>query len=181
MTRLASQQASSFYFGGGGGPIDEYSGSTMVFIQSTAPTGWTKITDYDDYALRVVSGAAGSGGSRSFSSTFTSYTYPGNSTAFPVSISFSPATISTSQMYPHTHPVSMYPANTTSTTSTATPAGPSKILMISTGLTGLESGGTGGSHTHTGMVGSVVTINGATQPAININVKYVDAILATRD
>lgn len=46
------------------------SGTLMLFQQSAAPSGWTKQTTHDDKALRVVSGAAGAGGSNSFSSTF---------------------------------------------------------------------------------------------------------------
>ena len=43
----------------------------MLFQQTTAPTGWVKDTiSTNDRALRIVSGAVGSGGSRSFSSTF---------------------------------------------------------------------------------------------------------------
>tara|TARA_X000000368_G_scaffold401213_1_gene373878 strand:+ start:17260 stop:21954 length:4695 start_codon:yes stop_codon:yes gene_type:complete len=46
-------------------------GSRVVFYQSNAPTGWTKITNHNNKALRVVSGSGGgSGGSHSFTSTF---------------------------------------------------------------------------------------------------------------
>jgi hypothetical protein len=33
----------------------------MLFRQTAAPTGWTKVTTYNDYALRIVSGAASTG------------------------------------------------------------------------------------------------------------------------
>lgn len=49
-------------------------GTLMLFQQSSAPPGWVKQTTHNDKALRVVSGAAGSGGTNSFSSTFTSRT-----------------------------------------------------------------------------------------------------------
>lgn len=45
-------------------------GTTMLFVQSTAPVGWTKSTTHNDKALRVVSGAVGSGGSVAFSTVF---------------------------------------------------------------------------------------------------------------
>ena len=49
------------------------SGTTMLFAQSSAPTGWTKSTSHNNKALRVVSGSGGgSGGSNSFTSTFAS-------------------------------------------------------------------------------------------------------------
>jgi hypothetical protein len=50
------------------------SGTLMLFQQSTAPPGWTKQTTHNDKALRVVSGAASSGGTNSFSSMFASRT-----------------------------------------------------------------------------------------------------------
>ena len=42
----------------------------MLFKQSTAPTGWTKETTDDNSALRVVSGAVGTGGTVNFSTAF---------------------------------------------------------------------------------------------------------------
>lgn len=45
-------------------------GTRMLFQQSSAPTGWTKDTSHNDKALRVVSGAVGSGGSKGFAATF---------------------------------------------------------------------------------------------------------------
>ena len=49
------------------------SGTKMLFQQTSAPTGWTKVTSgVDNKALRVVSGSVGSGGSNAFSNTFAS-------------------------------------------------------------------------------------------------------------
>lgn len=48
------------------------SGTSMLFAQTAAPTGWVKVTTYNDATLRVVSGAAGSGGSVAFSTVFSS-------------------------------------------------------------------------------------------------------------
>lgn len=50
--------------------IDIPSGSTCVFVQTSAPTGWTKLTTHNDKSLRVVNGTAGSGGTVAFSSVF---------------------------------------------------------------------------------------------------------------
>jgi len=53
------------------------SGTTLLFYQANAPTGWTKVTTQDNKALRVVSGTGGgSGGSSSFTSVFTSRGVP---------------------------------------------------------------------------------------------------------
>lgn len=49
------------------------SGTKMLFQQTSAPTGWTKVTSgVDNKALRVVSGTAGSGGTNAFSNTLAS-------------------------------------------------------------------------------------------------------------
>lgn len=46
------------------------SGTVMLFVQTAAPTGWTKSTAHDNKALRVVSGTAGSGGTVAFTTAF---------------------------------------------------------------------------------------------------------------
>ena len=47
-------------------------GTKMLFQQTSAPTGWTKVTTHNNKALRVVSGTAGSGGSNAFTNTLAS-------------------------------------------------------------------------------------------------------------
>ena len=55
------------------------SGTKMIFQQTSAPTGWTKVTSsVDNKALRVVSGTVGSGGSNAFSNTLASKTITAN-------------------------------------------------------------------------------------------------------
>jgi hypothetical protein len=67
------------------------SGTVMLFVQTAAPTGWTKSTTHDDKALRVVSGAASSGGSVAFTTAFASGLNAGNTT------------LTISQIPSHTH------------------------------------------------------------------------------
>jgi len=56
---------------GGQGPAGVPSGATMLFYQSSAPTGWTQVTSQNNKALRVVSGSGGgTGGSSAFTSAF---------------------------------------------------------------------------------------------------------------
>jgi len=43
------------------------SGTSMLFQQTAAPTGWTKQTTHNDKSLRLVSGSVGTGGSVAFS------------------------------------------------------------------------------------------------------------------
>lgn len=50
------------------------SGTILVAAQTNAPPGFTKLTAHNDKALRVVSGAASSGGSTPFSTIFTGRT-----------------------------------------------------------------------------------------------------------
>jgi hypothetical protein len=56
--------------GGAGGGVP--AGTAMLFIQASAPVGWTKSSAHDNKALRVVSGATGgsSGGTVAFSTAF---------------------------------------------------------------------------------------------------------------
>lgn len=48
-----------------------------IFRQEAAPTGWTKLTDHNDAALRVVSGSVGEGGDLDFTAAFKSYQLQG--------------------------------------------------------------------------------------------------------
>lgn len=50
------------------------SGTKMLFVQTNAPTGWTKDTTHNNKALRIVSGTASSGGSSGFTSVFAART-----------------------------------------------------------------------------------------------------------
>ena len=46
-------------------------GTTMLFVQSAAPTGWTRVTTYDDALLRIVGSATpSSGGTNGFQATY---------------------------------------------------------------------------------------------------------------
>jgi len=75
------------------------SGTAMLFKQTAAPVGWTKVTTTDDAALRVVAGTAGSGGTAAFSTTFASRTPAGtngsttatNQAATATNASYTPA------------------------------------------------------------------------------------------
>jgi hypothetical protein len=55
-------------------PSEFVAGTKMLFEQTAAPTGWTKNTTHNDKALRLVSGAASSGGTTAFTSVFASRT-----------------------------------------------------------------------------------------------------------
>lgn len=68
-------------------------GSIMMFENTTAPTSWTKITTFNDTAVRIVSGSVSNGGSSSFSNIFTSRTVFNPSTTSGISsFSLNPTT-----------------------------------------------------------------------------------------
>lgn len=127
-------------------------GTVMLFVQTSAPTGWTKSTTHDDKALRVVSGAASSGGSVAFTTAFAN----GNAGA---------TTLSTSQIPSHSHNVTYASVNL---------GGAANYLVFNSGLVNtynqtfsnlVAAAGGGGSHTH----------------SLSLAVQYVDVIIATKD
>jgi hypothetical protein len=127
------------------------SGTKQIFVQTAAPTGWTKDTTHNDKAMRVVSGSVSSGGSDAFTTTFGS----GKTTAAH--------TLTTSELPAHTH--------TTGTTILASNYfsgdarfGINVLDTSSSGATG--SAGSGSSHSH--------NLSG-------FDLQYVDVIIATKD
>lgn len=130
-------------------------GTAMLFAQTSAPTGWTKSTTHDNKALRVVSGAASSGGSVAFTTAFASQAVAGT---------VGNTSLTIAQMPAHTHQV-----------------GGSQLASVAAGQYTLanypgannyttSSQGSGDTHTHT-----------FTGTAINLAVSYVDVIIATKD
>jgi hypothetical protein len=77
-------------------------GTSSLFFQSAAPTGWTKSTSHDNKALRVVTGTGGgSGGSQTFTDAFpSSKPVSGN---FPISGTVGNHTLGSNQLPSHTH------------------------------------------------------------------------------
>ena len=186
------------------------SGTRMLFVQSSAPTGWTKVTSSDNAALRVVSGGAGSGGSVDFTSAFsvqgvsgtvgsttvsgtvggTAVTGDIGSTA--TSGTVGDTTLSIDQIPPHDHSVAQWYVD-------AVDDGGSAPYAIRTAFANTVTGSTGGGQAHThSFTGSTHThsftspshSHGFTSPShnhsfsggsINLSVKYVDAIIAQKD
>lgn len=131
------------------------SGTKLLFQQTAAPTGWTKDTTHDNKALRVVNGAASSGGSVAFTSAFTSQSVGGT---------VGSTTLTTTEMPSHTHA-----AGATFSAAAQAKGGTNVRTIANTGNATGAAGG-GGSHNH--------TFSGT---AINLAVQYVDVIIATKN
>lgn len=148
------------------------SGTAMMFVQTSAPTGWTKSTTHDNKALRVVSGTASSGGSVDFTTAFASQTPAGTVSVSGGSVGAT--TLSTSEMPSHAH-------NYRSTANSASNFGFARLSNVNNAYSSvnslIEATGGGGSHSH-GFTTPTATFSGT---AINLAVQYVDVIIATKD
>jgi len=128
-------------------------GTLMLFAQTAAPTGWTKSTTHNNKALRVVSGAAGSGGSVAFTTAFSSKTVSGTVGGTALTVA---------QLPPHTHPINFQSSN----------AGAINASVGAGQSSGTATGSTGDGETHT---------HSFTGTNIDLSVQYVDVIIAAKD
>jgi hypothetical protein len=148
-------------------------GTVMIFGQTNAPTGFTKLTDQDNAALRVVSGSASTGGSQGFTTAFASQTPTGSVAITAVVGTAGATTLTTPQIPSHTHPVA------TVAPDTGNPGTSGFFSESSSGSSATGSTGGGGSHDHPfSFTSGTGTFTGS---AINLAVKYVDVIRATKD
>lgn len=145
-------------------------GTVMLFVQTAAPTGWTKSTSHNDKALRIVSGTASSGGSTAFTTVFASRSVPTTDST----------TLTTSQIPAHQHFLANSDSSGLSDLSASNSLAFQRAAAIDIdyslkgtataatwGLSSSTGGGTG--HTHT------------MSTAMDFAVQYVDVIAATRD
>jgi len=151
-------------------------GTRMLFQQSAAPTGWVKeTTNYNNHALRVVTGNVGSGGDMDFTSAFSSWRTDSWVNDHSHGIYVNNHTLTLDQIPWHTHPLprdrmadgsgdmaSLSYTDNTDETWSNDPA----------------SGGAGGSQGHNHGAGSYGA--GGHSHGMSINVKYVDIIIATK-
>lgn len=122
------------------------SGTRMLFQQSSAPVGWTKDVTHNDKALRLVNGAAGSGGGVDFSAAF-------------INGSVGDTTLTVAQIPSHDHGTPVF-ARDGSSAHVGDGGGAQTYGGVRTGATG-----GGESHSHT----------------LNLAIKYVDIIIATKN
>ena len=144
-------------------------GTVMLFQQTSAPTGWTKLTTHDNKALRVVSGTASTGGSTAFTSVFASRTPGGSVSGNNSGGGVSAHTLTIAQMPSHSH--SYYTSG----------EGISAVQPSNSNASPVESSSTGGGGSHN---------HGFTQPswsgsfsgsAMDFAVAYVDVIFAIKN
>lgn len=157
-------------------PAEIPSGTAMLFAQTAAPTGWTKSTTHNNKALRIVSGAASSGGSVDFTTAFSSQSVTGT---------VGGTVLTTSQIPAHRHYGFLNVGDTTNSTVSGearaivgyTSGNPASGYIIrgndptsEPSVAPSSATGSGTSHDHT-----------FTGTAINLAVAYVDVIIATKD
>lgn len=147
-------------------------GSKSIFKQSTTITGWTKITTYNEYTLRLVNGITSFSTTQNFPTVYGEVSFTG--TVSPSGLVGN--TTLTAQMLYHTH-------DATYTTNASPGASP-----MATGVTlnnnhdinppTSSSGMTGGGLSHNHPLSSSVNFYGS---PLNMSIKYVDVILASKD
>jgi hypothetical protein len=170
----------------------EYKGSRMVFQQAAAPTGWTRNVDSGDCTLRVSNGTSfGLGPGNPFSSS-----YPATNITFSPwtaadTITINPHVTTVSEMQSHTHqlyvtavdyknmnygPASWFALGPTvkSFLVYSNPAAPNTPVTFTVGNVGSPAPA-GHTHTITGNFTQTFPAN------FNFNIKYVMAIVATRN
>jgi len=177
---MAYQRASGAALVAAAGDVP--SGSVALFFQTAAPTGWTKdTTNFNDHAIRIVTGTPSSGGSLNFS-TVMGYTATQSyalATADIPAHTHGPGTLAGTAASSGSHNHSYTDRgdstitvggtgnnaadNTSSSYSTSTDGAHTHTVSIASGLTG--SSGGGGGHTHN----------------MDMRVRYVDAIRATKN
>jgi hypothetical protein len=179
-------------------------GTSMLFQQTSAPTGWTKQTTHNDKAIRLQTGTVGTGGSVAFSTAMATPAVAGGSVsgdpgsnlavaagnlAVSMSGNVSNTTLSTSQIPSHSHQSRMFtPGNQgVMAYNYYFPA----AAFASTQPN--YAAGSGGSHNHghnisgsmTGapsLSGNVTSGNLAVGASTaTINLQYVDFIIANKD
>ena len=129
-------------------------GTVMLFQQTAAPTGWTKLTATDDAGLRVVAGAAGSTAGATFSSVFAQTATGGHQ-------------LTVAEMPSHSHTSTLdgdTPITAKASGAGITAAGVALQANADVAFSIAANGGDG-IHTH----------------PITLNLKYVDVILASKN
>lgn len=159
----------------GGNENPNYSGAVMVFQQTSAPTGWVKLTTDNDAILTTTTSTPTTGGLTAFSTIFGSSVSVSATVDFPT-LTVDPTTLLSTQLPPHTHSYTYRPPSPAGvrTVPTAPPLTLKFQGLIFKG--GTESAGLGDSHSHPAPAGASTSTPFITK---DLRVKYVDVILAS--
>ena len=179
-------------------------GTSMLFQQTSAPTGWTKSTTHNDKALRLTSGTVGTGGSVAFTTAMaTPAVSVGSVTGAPgenlavaagnlaVSMSgnISDTTLSTNQIPAHSHLIRTLDNNGPQVFNFQTNNGANRNRSYYN----TDNAGGGAAHNHghnlSGSMTGAPSISGnvtagnlaVASSTATINVQYVDFIIANKD
>ena len=156
------------------------SGTKMLFQQTSAPIGFTKLTTHNNKALRVVSGTASTGGTNSFTNAFnSSKTVSGTTGTSSVTISGTTAshTLTIDQIPSHTHTINE--GRTQGDGGNLYSSGDDTTSSPFRTQTSSETGGSEG-HTHNISVTSG-SHSHSFSDSFNLDVQYVDLIIAEKD
>ncbi len=148
------------------------SGTVMLFQQTAAPVGWTKLTTHNDKTLRVVSGTVGSGGTNAFSAYMAVTVTGGHSLIQSEHASYNLTTSTLGVSTVLTNGGAILQGGNTGASASA--GGQNNIaqnqsqvtITAASSLTGtLASGGSGTAHTH----------------GLTRDIQYVDLIFASKN
>lgn len=129
-------------------------GTPILFKQPNAPTGWTKQTSDNNKAVRIVSGTPSTGGTVAFDVAFASQAVAGTVGSTALTINQIPA-------HSHTYKI---------------------VSSVGSGLAGgSDNGATSGTLDTSSVGGGQGHTHSFTGTAINLDVQYVDFIVATKD
>jgi hypothetical protein len=150
-------------------------GSRMLFQQTAAPTGWVKQTSSNNVALRVVSGTASTGGTVAFTTAFKSYSVAisGNTGNKAAGGTVANHTLSNARIPSHTHSYSAAVAGGRFATNNKG--------GFAAAASNANTGASGGSQAHNhGFTGSNHNHSFSGSSTVNVDVQYVDVIIATK-
>ena len=159
------------------------SGTRMLFQQSNAPAGWTKVTSgVNNRALRLVTGNVGSGGGTNFSTALVSTRTAGGG-------SVNNHSLTVAQMPTHFHRIFNSSTNAGSHPRTSN-IGANSYVARGTGAVNHNEGynmraagnsASTGKTSNTGGNPAQGHSHGFTSPTFNLNVKYTDVIICTKN